>query len=109
MVFGSDCPVESPNPFLGIHAAVTRQRPDGSPDPQGWYPDQRLTLAQALNGYTNGPALAAGWQHQTGKLAAGFLADLIVLDDDPFTLPPQLLHSLRPAATMVGAEWVWQA
>ena len=109
MVFGSDCPVESPNPFLGIHAAVTRQRPDGSPGPQGWYPDQRLTLEQALRGYTNGAALAAGWQHQTGKLAPGFLADLIVLDNDPYSLPPQLLRTLRPAATMVGAEWVWQS
>lgn len=109
LIFGSDCPVESPNPFLGLHAAVTRQRPDGAPGPDGWYPGQRLTLAQALQAYTTGPAAAAGWEHRTGKLAAGFLADLIVLDQDPFTLNPRLLHTLQPSATLVGGEWVWQS
>jgi predicted amidohydrolase YtcJ len=109
LIFGSDCPVESPNPFLGIHAAVTRRRPDGSPGPDGWFPDQRLSLAQALQGYTNGPAYAAGLEPQSGKLAAGFLADLIVMDTDPFAIDPQMLHALRPRATMVGGEWVWQA
>ncbi len=108
LAFGSDAPVESPNPFLGLHAAITRRRPDGSPGEQGWYPEQRLTLAQALQGYTHGPAYAAGWEDRVGRLAPGFHADLIVLDEDPFTCPAQELHRLRPAATMFAGEWVFE-
>ena len=109
LIFGSDCPVESPNPFLGIHAAVTRRRPNGTPGTEGWFPEQRLTLNQALHGYTTGPAFAAGLEAVSGKLAAGYLADLIVLTKDPYSVPPQNLHTLQPAATMVGGDWVFQA
>jgi predicted amidohydrolase YtcJ len=108
VAFGSDSPVELPNPFLGLHAAVTRQRPDGSPGDSGWYPDQRLSLEQALNGFTTGPAYAAGLENQMGQLAPGFLADLIVLEQDPFNQPASELHAVRPLATMIGGEWVWQ-
>ena len=107
--FGSDAPVESPNPFLGLHAAVTRQRPNGSPSAEGWYPNQRLSLEEALAGFTTGPAYAAGLENQLGQLAPGFYADLIVLNQDPFEIPSSSLHMLQPAATMVGGEWVWQA
>ncbi len=108
LTFGSDAPVESPNPWLGLHAAVTRRRPDGSPAPEGWYPAQRLRLEEAVQGYTTGPAYAAGLEARQGRLAPGFDADLIVLDQNPFDLPPQGLHTLRPAATMIAGEWVWQ-
>ena len=97
------------NPFLGLHAAVTRRRPDGSPAADGWYPRQRLDLLRALHGYTTGPAFAAGLEESLGKLAPGYHADLIVLDEDPFSLPAEELHRLHPTATMVGGEWVWQA
>lgn len=107
--FGSDAPVESPNPFLGLHAAVTRRRIDGSPSEEGWYPAQRLSLAEALCGFTLGPAYAAGLENQLGRLAPGYFADLIVLPQDPFQIPEEELHSLKPTATMVGGEWVWQA
>lgn len=109
LAFGSDAPVEVPNPFLGLHAAVTRCRVDGSPAPQGWYPEQRLALAEALNAYTVGAAYAAGMEGQQGKLAPGYLADLIVLDVDPFIIPPEQLATVKPLATMVGGEWVWEA
>jgi predicted amidohydrolase YtcJ len=108
LAFGSDAPVEVPNPFLGLHAAVTRQRVDGSPGPEGWYGEQRLTLQEALEGFTLGPAYAAGVEDRLGQLAAGYLADLIVLDDDPFLCDLADLHSLQPVATMIGGEWVWQ-
>ena len=108
VAFGSDAPVELPNPWLGLHAAVTRQRPDASPGPQGWYPQQRLSLQEALSGFTTGPAYAAGLEDRQGCLAPGFYADLIVLDQNPFTLPPQDLHAISPVATMVGGNWVWQ-
>lgn len=108
LCFGSDAPVESPNPFLGLHAAVTRQRPDGSPGAEGWYGSQRLALAEALEGFTIGAAYAANLENRLGRLAPGFFADLIVLDQDPFDLTPGELHQIKPAATMVGGEWVWQ-
>ena len=83
VTFGSDAPVESPNPFWGLHAAVTRQRQDGSPAPEGWHPNQRITLQQALAGFTTGPAYAAGVETRLGRLAPGYLADLIVLEQIP--------------------------
>ncbi|MBE0697521.1 MAG: amidohydrolase family protein, partial [Anaerolineaceae bacterium] len=107
--FGSDAPVESPNPFLGLHAAVTRRRPDGSPAQDGWYPAQRLALEDALHGFTLGPAFAAGLENQLGRLAAGYFADMIVLNEDPFEMSADLLYRIKPCATMVGGEWVWQA
>jgi len=109
LAFGSDAPVESPNPFLGLHAAITRQRADGSPGEEGWYPEQRLSLKQALEGYTLGPAYTAGMENRLGKLAPGYLADLIVLTQDPNVLPPSNLLELETSATMIAGEWVWQS
>lgn len=109
LAFGSDAPVENPNPFWGIHAAVTRRRTDGAPGPDGWHPEQRLTVRQAIEAYTRGPALAAGMEDRLGRLTAGYLADLIVLDVDPFTCDPSALRQIQPLATMVAGEWVWQA
>jgi predicted amidohydrolase YtcJ len=109
LAFGSDAPVELPNPFLGLHAAVTRQRLDGSPGPDGWHPEQRLTIREALEGFILGPAYAAGKESSLGRLARGYLADLIVLEQDPFTCRPDELRTLQPAATMIAGEWVWQS
>jgi hypothetical protein len=109
LAFGSDAPVESPNPFLGIHAAMTRQRADGSPGSEGWYPEQRLSVQQAIEGFTLGPAYAGGMETHLGKLAPGYLADLIVLEQDLFVTPPSDLLEMESLGTMVGGEWVWQA
>jgi len=106
--FGSDAPVDSPNPFWGIHAAVTRQRRDGSPDNNGWHSEQKLTVEQALHGYTQGAAYAAGMEDRLGMLAPGYLADLIVIDKDPFRCNPEELQEIQPSATMVGGDWVWR-
>jgi hypothetical protein len=106
LAFGSDAPVDSPNPFWGLHAAVTRRRPDGSPGPQGWYPGERLKIVEALQAYTTGPAYAAGMESSQGRLAPGFLADLIVMEEDPLTCPADRLCALQPVATMAGGEWV---
>jgi predicted amidohydrolase YtcJ len=97
LIFGSDAPVESPNPFYGIHAAVTRARTDSSPGPEGWYPDQRLSVHQAILGYTSDKTISRGQP-----------ADLIVLDNDPYTIHPSDLWRILPSATMVAGEWVWQ-
>ena len=109
LAFGSDAPVESPNPFWGLHATVTRQRADGSPGMDGWYPEQRLTMQQALQGYTSGAAYAAGMEDRSGKLAPGYFADLIVLAQDPFAIPPADVLEMESLSTMVGGEWVWQS
>lgn len=108
LAFGSDAPVESPNPFWGLHAAVTRRRSDGSPGPQGWYPEQKLTLESALHGFTTGAAYAAGMESRLGKLAPGYLADLLVLDQDLFNIDPELIRDVRPLGTMIAGEWVYQ-
>jgi len=109
IAFGSDAPVESPNPFWGLHAAVTRRRADGSPSADGWYPEQKLTMAQAWEGYTLGPAYAAHMEDRLGRLAPNHIADLIVLEKDPFTCDPNDLLALESSATMVNGEWVWQS
>jgi len=109
LALGSDAPVDSPNPFWGLHAAVTRRRADGSPSTDGWYPEQKLTLAQAWEGYTLGPAFAAGMEARLGRLAPNHLADLIVLDQDPFACDPDDLLEMQPSATMVNGQWVYQS
>ena len=109
LAFGSDAPVEDPNPFHGLHAAVTRRRADGSPGREGWFPEQRLAFKTALEGFTSGPAYAVGMEDRLGRLSAGFLADLIVVETDPFTCDPAELYTLQPVATMVGGKWVWQS
>jgi len=106
LAFGSDAPVESPNPFWGLHAAITRRRADGYPGPNGWYPEQRLTLSEALYAYTQGPAYLAYLEDRLGKLAPGYLADLIVLSQDPFTCDPDYLKEICPQGTMVGGKWL---
>ncbi|MBN2147056.1 MAG: amidohydrolase [Anaerolineales bacterium] len=107
LALGSDAPVESPNPFWGLHAAITRRRLDGSPGPDGWYAEQRLTLAEALHGFTSGAAFAAGMEDRLGCLAPGFLADLLVLEQDPFACQAHEIANIHPLATMVGGEWVY--
>ncbi|MDH3942521.1 MAG: amidohydrolase [Anaerolineae bacterium] len=108
MCFGSDAPVDSPNPFWGIYAAVTRRRLDGSPGEDGWYPEQRLDVHEVIEGYTTGAAYAGGMEKVLGKLAKGYLADLIVLERDPFEIQTDEIGDLKPIATMVGGEWVWR-
>lgn len=109
IAFGSDAPVESPNPFWGIHAAVTRRRADGSPGPEGWHPEQRLSLQQAIEGFTTGAAYAAYTESRQGRLVPGSFADLIVLEKDPFTSDPAEVKDLQSSATMVGGDWVYEA
>jgi hypothetical protein len=109
LAFGSDAPVEAPNPFWGLYAAVTRRQASGSPSADGWYPEQKLTMAEAWAGFTLGPAYAASMENRLGRLAPGYLADLIVLDasQDPFTCPPEDLLEMQSSATMVAGEWVY--
>jgi predicted amidohydrolase YtcJ len=85
LALGSDAPVADPNPFLGFHGAICRQRVERMPAP-AWYGDERLSLAQTIEGYTLGAAKAAGWDRVIGSIIAGKRADLIVLDRNLFDL-----------------------
>jgi predicted amidohydrolase YtcJ len=109
LAFGSDCPVEIPDPLAGIHAAVTRRRADGSPGPGGWRPEQRLTVEEAVRAYTAGAAYAAGRERETGTVEPGKWADLTVLDRDIFDTDPHEIRGARAAAVMVGGELVYDA
>jgi predicted amidohydrolase YtcJ len=108
LALGSDCPVADPNPFWGIHAAVTRRRRDGSPE-GGWYPEQRLSVTEAVWGYTMGPALVAGQAARQGSLSPGKFADLVVLDRDIFTIDPMEIADVKPALTVFNGRVVYEA
>jgi predicted amidohydrolase YtcJ len=108
VLFGSDAPVESPNPWLGIHAAVTRRRTDGSPGPDGWHPEGRISVHEALKAFTQSPAEASGKGDQQGKLAPGYWADLIVIETDPYTCAPEDLWKIQPVGTMINGKWVYR-
>jgi predicted amidohydrolase YtcJ len=106
LAFGSDAPVEPINPWLSVHAAVTRQRPGGYPA-EGWYPEQRIDITSALRGFTVGAAIAAGARHEQGTLAPGMLADLAVLSADPFKISPSDLHAIQSEMTIIEGALVW--
>ena len=111
MAFGSDCPVASPNPMFGIHAAVTRQTRDGLP-PGGWYPEQRLTVAEAVWGFTMGTAMVSGRQGALGSISPGKLADLVVLDRNILALEetaPMEIAQAKAVMTVFDGRIVYEA
>ncbi|MBI4315542.1 MAG: amidohydrolase family protein, partial [Chloroflexi bacterium] len=109
LAFGSDTPVEPINPLWGIHAAVTRRRGDGSPGEAGWYPEQRLTVAEAVDGYTRGAAYAGHMEADLGSIEPGKLADLTILDRDLFHCDPMDIRDAQVLGTMVGGEFKYRA
>lgn len=103
---GSDFPVESPNPLLGMYAAITRQDRNGNP-PGGWMPDQRLTPEQALHSWTVEGAYAAFEEDRKGRFAPGMMADFVVLSDDILHGDPARILKARVKMTVVGGEVVY--
>ncbi|MDV9176008.1 amidohydrolase [Streptomyces sp. W16] len=103
---GSDWPVSSPDPLHGIHVAVNRVEPGGTGPV--FLPGERIGLAEALTAYTAGSAYA-NHLDDTGRVAAGALADLVVLDRDPFAAPPEEIAETRVALTYVGGAEVYAA
>ncbi len=110
LALGSDAPVEPIEPLPNIQAAVTRRRADGFPGPAGWRsgPDgrRRLSVDEAVGGFTLGPAYASGTEDRLGRLAPGFLADLVVLERDIYTCDPMDIGGTAVLGTMVGGVWV---
>ena len=109
LIFGSDSPVASPNPFWGIHAAVNRQNLENQPRENGWYPEQKISFESAINAYTCNPAKTTTRFKKSGTIQSGFFADLIRLPGDIFKTPYNEIKDLKPTATMVAGEWVWNA
>lgn len=100
---GSDCPIEPFDPLLGIWSAVCRHDLDGQPS-AGWQPQERLSVGEALALFTTGAAFANGMEHERGRLAPGYVADLTVLDGDPWHVPPGELRELRVTQTIIDGE-----
>ncbi|MDP6452111.1 MAG: amidohydrolase, partial [SAR202 cluster bacterium] len=103
IVGGSDFPVESNNPLWGLHAAVTRQNHDGQPS-DGWNPEERLTIDEALRSFTLDAAYASFAEHDRGALSPGMLADMTVLGTDIVNEPAQVLLETKIVATIVNGE-----
>lgn len=101
VTFGSDWPVGPLDPLLGIHAAVTRETIDGA-NPDGWLPEQRTTVEQALRAYTVENAYAGFQEREAGRIAPGYLADIVVLDQDPIRAAPEHLREIKVLRTIVG-------
>ena len=106
LAFGTDFPVESPNPFPGLSAAVSRQDVNGEPA-GGWIPSERLTFAQALGAYTRGAAYAGLAEDRVGALEPGKWADFILIDHDPTRVDAQQLARTQVLETWVAGKKVW--
>jgi predicted amidohydrolase YtcJ len=106
LAFGTDFPVESPNPFPGLAAAISRQDMNGQP-PGGWIPSERLTFVEALDAYTRGAAYAGFAEDTIGALEPGKWADFILIDRDPTQVDAQALARTRVLETWVAGRIVW--
>ena len=108
VAFGTDWYVEPLNPILGLYAAVTRQFPDGTPA-AGWFPEERITMEQAIEFYTLGSAYAEFAESRKGSLTPGKLADFVILSKDLFTIQPREILDTRPVLTVTGGRIVFDA
>ena len=106
LAFGSDAPVEEPDPIQGIFAAVTRKRHDELSQP-GWHTEQCLTVEEAVRGYTTGAAYASGEEHIKGSITPGKLADFVILSKDIFTANPLEIADTKVLGTVVGGKAVF--
>src|SRR6266511_3551371 len=100
---GSDAPIEELDPLLGIRAGVLRTLDEREP----WHPEQAVTIEEAFHATCVTPHWLAGDEHRRGKLLPGYLADLVVLNRDPFDCPPEELAEIEVVATMLGGRWVY--
>jgi predicted amidohydrolase YtcJ len=108
LAFGSDWTVAPLNPMLGLYAAVTRATLDGK-NPNGWFPEQKLTLKEAIQAYTMGSAYAEFREKEKGSLTPGKFGDVVILDADLFSVAPEKIKDAAVRWTIVGGKVVYQA
>jgi hypothetical protein len=106
LAFGTDWPVAPLNPILGVYAAVTRATLDGK-NPDGWIPEEKITLSEAVEAYTLGSALAEFQEHEKGSITPGKLADMVILRDNIFDLKPEAIRNVKVETTIVGGKIVY--
>jgi predicted amidohydrolase YtcJ len=106
LAFGTDWDVAPLNPLSTIYAAVTRATLDGK-NPNGWFPEQKLTVAEAVEAYTMGSAYAEFQEKEKGSITPGKLADMVVLTDDIFSIDPAKIRDVKVVKTIVGGKMVW--
>jgi predicted amidohydrolase YtcJ len=104
---GTDWPVAPLNPMLTLYAATTRATLDGK-NPNGWVPEQKITIAEAMAAHTNGSAFAEFQEGEKGTLTRGRLADMVILSEDVFSIPPAQIKDVRALTTIVGGRVVHQ-
>ncbi|MFK7802186.1 MAG: amidohydrolase [Anaerolineae bacterium] len=109
LVFGSDCPVEPIDPILGIYAAVTRKKLDGSYAADGWHAEQKLTLEETIRAFTLAAAQTAGTQSKQGSISPGKLADITVFNRDIFNVDVEELKETKISATIVDGDLKYSA
>jgi len=107
LAFGTDWAVAPLNPMLGLYAATTRATLDGK-NPGGWVPEQKISIEQAVTAYTAGSAFAEFQERDKGTLARGKLADLVILSEDIFSIPPERLKDVQVLTTVMGGKVVHQ-
>lgn len=107
LAFGSDAPVESPNPFWGIHSAVTRKTRASKKLQASWFKENSITIDDAIMAYTIGGAVAGGNEDRVGKLSRGMLADFLILDVNPYEIEADDIWLISPKATYVAGELVF--
>jgi predicted amidohydrolase YtcJ len=107
LILSSDAPVCDPSPWVGIHAAVTRQRKDGTPA-GGWYPQHRISVESAVQGYTTAPAAFYGRSQELGSVSLGKFADLVVLDRDIFRVDPMAIAETTVLMTLFNGRVVFR-
>jgi predicted amidohydrolase YtcJ len=105
--FGTDWPVEPINPYLGLYAAVTRQSTEGDP-PGGWWPQERLSMADAIRCYTAESAYATFEEKEKGQIAVGMLADFVVHSNDLLTIKPEDILKTEAVMTILGGKIVYE-
>ena len=107
LAFGTDWPVAPLDPIQAIYAAVTRQTLDGK-NPEGWVPEEKISVEETVAAYTLGSAYAEFQEHEKGTIARGKLADLVILSDDILTIPPEKIRDVKVETTIVGGKVVYQ-
>jgi predicted amidohydrolase YtcJ len=106
LAFGTDWDVAPLNPLLTIYAAVTRATLDGK-NPNGWFPEQKLTVEEAVQAYTMGSAYAEFQEREKGSITPGKLADMVLLSEDILTIDPVKIRDVKVLKTVVGGRLVW--